>query len=112
MDVDPAEIGKNRAADIPIVGSLEHVIPKLAEALESRSNGGPPKAADWLETVRGWQRDNPFRYRNTPPLKPEYVIERLRELTARPGRDLDDRRRASTRCGRRSTSRSTSRGGG
>ncbi len=81
MDVDPAEIGKNRAADIPIVGSLEHVIPKLAEALESRSNGGPPKAADWLETVQGWQRDNPFRYRNTPPLKPEFVIERLRELT-------------------------------
>ncbi len=81
MDVDPAEIGKNRAADIPIVGSLEHVIPKLAEALESRSNGGPPKAGDWLETVQGWQRDNPFRYRNTPPLKPEFVIERLRELT-------------------------------
>ena len=81
MDVDPAEIGKNRAADIPIVGSLEHVIPKLAEALESRSNGGPPKAADWLETVQGWQRDNPFRYRNRPPLKPEFVIERLRELT-------------------------------
>jgi acetolactate synthase-1/2/3 large subunit len=81
MDVDPAEIGKNRAADIPIVGSLEHVIPKLAEALESRSNGGPPKPADWLETVQGWQRDNPFRYRNTPPLKPEFVIERLRELT-------------------------------
>ncbi|HVG66670.1 MAG TPA: biosynthetic-type acetolactate synthase large subunit [Gaiellales bacterium] len=81
MDVDPAEIGKNRAADIPIVGSLEHVIPKLAEALESRSNGGPPKAADWLETVQGWQRENPFRYRNTPPLKPEFVIERLRELT-------------------------------
>jgi acetolactate synthase-1/2/3 large subunit len=81
MDVDPAEIGKNRAADIPIVGSLEHVIPKLAEALESRRNGGPPKAADWLETVQGWQRDNPFRYRNRPPLKPEFVIERLRELT-------------------------------
>jgi acetolactate synthase-1/2/3 large subunit len=81
MDVDPAEIGKNRSADIPIVGSLELVIPKLAEALETRGNGGPPKAAEWLETVQGWHRDNPFRYRNTQPLKPEFVIERLRELT-------------------------------
>jgi acetolactate synthase-1/2/3 large subunit len=81
MDVDPAEIDKNRQAQIPIVGSLEHVIPKLAEALESRMNGGAPRAAEWLQTVKGWQRDHPFRYRNTPPLKPEYVIERLRDLT-------------------------------
>jgi acetolactate synthase I/II/III large subunit len=81
MDVDPAEIDKNRHAQIPIVGSLEHVVPKLAEALESRMNGGAPRAAEWLQTVKGWQRDNPFRYRNTPPLKPEYVIERLRDLT-------------------------------
>jgi acetolactate synthase I/II/III large subunit len=86
MDVDPAEIDKNRAAQIPIVGSLELVVPKLAEALESRANGGPPKAAEWLETVRGWKREHPFRYRNTPPLKPEYVIERLRDLTA--GQDV------------------------
>ncbi len=81
MDVDPAEIGKNREAQIPIVGSLEHVIPKLAEALESRTNGGPPNAAEWLATVQGWRRDHPFRYRNSLPLKPEYVIERLRDLT-------------------------------
>jgi acetolactate synthase I/II/III large subunit len=81
MDVDPAEIDKNRQAQIPIVGSLEHVVPKLAEALESRMNGGAPKAAEWLRTVQGWQRENPFRYRNTPPLKPEFVIERLREMT-------------------------------
>jgi acetolactate synthase-1/2/3 large subunit len=49
-------------------------------------NGGPPKAAEWLETVRGWKAENPFRYRNSEPLKPEFVIERLRDLTA--GRDV------------------------
>jgi acetolactate synthase I/II/III large subunit len=81
MDVDPAEIDKNRQAQIPIVGSLEHVIPKLADSLESRANGGPPRAAEWLATVRDWKREHPFRYRNTEPLKPEFVIERLRELT-------------------------------
>ena len=81
MDVDPAEIDKNRQAQIPIVGSLEHVIPKLADSLESRANGGPPRAAEWLATVREWKREHPFRYRNTEPLKPEFVIERLRELT-------------------------------
>ena len=32
--------------------------------------------------MRGWQRENPFRYRTAGPLKPEYVIERLRDLTA------------------------------
>jgi acetolactate synthase I/II/III large subunit len=82
IDVDPAEIDKNRAAQIPIVGSIELVVPKLADALETRKNGGPPKAAEWVETVHGWQRDNPFRYRRAGALKPEYVIERLRDLTA------------------------------
>ncbi|HEY0388267.1 MAG TPA: biosynthetic-type acetolactate synthase large subunit [Gaiellales bacterium] len=82
MDIDPAEIDKNRAAQIPIVGSLELVVPKLAEAVQSRMNGGPPKAAEWLRTVQGWKQEHPFRYRNTEPLKPEYVIERLRDLTA------------------------------
>jgi acetolactate synthase-1/2/3 large subunit len=82
MDVDPAEIDKNRHAEIPIVGSLELVVPKLAEALATRMNGGPPKASEWLDTVRGWKADHPFRYRNSEPLKPEYVIERLRDLTA------------------------------
>ena len=82
MDVDPAEIDKNRTAQIPIVGTLELVVPKLAEALQSRMNGGPPKAAEWLQTVQGWKQQHPFRYRNTAPLKPEFVIERLRDLTA------------------------------
>jgi acetolactate synthase-1/2/3 large subunit len=82
IDVDPAEIDKNRAAQVPIVGSIELVIPKLAEALESRTNGGPPRAAAWLDEVRGWQREFPFKYRKAGTLKPEYVIERLRDLTA------------------------------
>jgi acetolactate synthase-1/2/3 large subunit len=86
MDVDPAEIDKNRAADIPIVGSLELVVPRLAEAVEARRNGGAPRARPWLEQVRAWSTEHPLRYRNTPPLKPEYVVERLRDLTA--GRDV------------------------
>ena len=36
MDVDPAEIGKNREADIPIVGTIEQIVPKLTEAMQSR----------------------------------------------------------------------------
>jgi acetolactate synthase-1/2/3 large subunit len=85
MDVDPAEIDKNRHAQIPIVGTLELVVPKLADAVESRRNGGPPPD-EWLATVHRWQAEHPFRYRNEGPLKPEFVIERLRDLTA--GRDV------------------------
>jgi acetolactate synthase-1/2/3 large subunit len=85
MDVDPAEIDKNRLAQIPIVGTLELVVPKLADAVESRRNGGPPPE-EWLATVHGWQAEHPFKYRKDGPLKPEFVIERLRDLTA--GRDV------------------------
>jgi acetolactate synthase-1/2/3 large subunit len=86
MDVDPAEIDKNRQADIPIVGSLELVVPALADAVEGRRNGGPPGARDWLAQVEEWRARHPFRYRNVAPLKPELVVERLRDLTE--GRDV------------------------
>ena len=65
MDVDPAEIDKNRHAEIPIVGSLEHVVPKLAEALESRATAARRGRAEWLRDGAGWQAEHPFRYRRS-----------------------------------------------
>jgi acetolactate synthase I/II/III large subunit len=86
MDVDPAEIDKNRRADIPIVGSLDQVVPALLEAVLTRRGEGEPRAVPWLRQVCEWRERHPFRYRHRPPLKPEFVIERLRDLTR--GRDV------------------------
>jgi acetolactate synthase-1/2/3 large subunit len=82
-DVDPAEISKNRRADIPIVGELKVILPQIAEALsEIRRETGTFTHREWLEQVEEWRFKHPFRYRRAGALKPQYVIERLRDLLA------------------------------
>jgi acetolactate synthase-1/2/3 large subunit len=79
-DVDPAEIGKVRAADVPIVGDARRVLQQLIEAWADRP---APDRADWLDTLRGWQHRYPLRYDQRPDglIKPQFVIEELHRLT-------------------------------
>ncbi|HSF98034.1 MAG TPA: acetolactate synthase large subunit [Ornithinibacter sp.] len=79
-DIDPAEIGKNRRADVPIVGDCKAVLADLTEALDSDIDAG--RGGDytaWRERVAGWKESFPVGY--TEPeessLAPQYVIERL-----------------------------------
>jgi acetolactate synthase I/II/III large subunit len=83
-DVDPAEIGKNRRADVAIVGDLRLTLAGLADAVAAAvASGAEPDTAAWLATLDGWKRQFPLRYRQDPdgPLKPQYVTERLSALT-------------------------------
>jgi acetolactate synthase-1/2/3 large subunit len=84
-DIDPAEIGKNRAADVPIVGDARHVIDELIAAVEAGAAGpsaGDRPYADWwsqLEELRdryplGWEEPS------DGTLAPQYVIKRLGEI--------------------------------
>ena len=80
VDVDPAEIGKVRVPEVPIVGDARAVLAQLIEAWGERPT---PERTAWRETVRGWQRDHPLRYQQSPdgPLKPQYVVEELHRIT-------------------------------
>ncbi|MDX6540907.1 MAG: acetolactate synthase large subunit [Gaiellales bacterium] len=83
MDIDPAEISKNRTADVPIVGELREVLPQLTKAIAKlRESDSIINHREWLEQVEEWKFKYPFRYRRAGALKPEYVIERLRDLCA------------------------------
>jgi acetolactate synthase-1/2/3 large subunit len=83
VDIDPAEIGKNRRADVPIVGDCRDVIGKLAAELAKRQEeaGGPPDRSAWLARLEEWRRAYPYRYDQPAdgPLKPQFCIERLYE---------------------------------
>ena len=82
-DIDPAEIGKNRAVDVPIVGDARSVIHELNEILEAMiEERGRPDYSAWVKTVQGWQKKYPYKYTQTAdgPLKPEYVIEQIGKL--------------------------------
>ena len=83
-DIDPAEIGKNRAVDVPIVGDARSVIHELNEVLEAMiEERGRPEYTEWVKTVQGWKKKYPYRYTQAQdgPLKPEYVIEQIGKIT-------------------------------
>jgi acetolactate synthase-1/2/3 large subunit len=90
IDVDPAEIGKNVRADIPIVGDSEQVLAalnvRLGDLLASRRGREeelPPETSAWRAQVGGWRERYPLRYRQEEggALKPQFVVEQIYELT-------------------------------
>jgi acetolactate synthase I/II/III large subunit len=81
-DIDPAEIGKNRHADVPIVGDVKAVITDLIEALRRDGTIGSIKIDNWWEYLRGVQSTYPLSYgpQSDGSLSPEYVIEMLGKM--------------------------------
>ena len=82
-DIDPAEIGKNRAADVPIVGDARHVIEELIGAVAAEHKAGHrADISDWwvqLDDIRGRY---PLGWEEPPDgtLSPQYVLKRLGEI--------------------------------
>lgn len=82
-DIDPAEIGKNRPVDVPIVGDLREVIADLVPALEAEhAKVGRPDLAAWWHQLDTWRETYPLGYSPTDDghLSPQHVISRLGEL--------------------------------
>jgi acetolactate synthase-1/2/3 large subunit len=83
-DIDPAEIGKNRTADIPIVGDVAEIIPELITAIEAElAEGSHPDYGDWWNQLNRLRETYPLGY-DLPEdgsLSPQYVIERLGALS-------------------------------
>ncbi|MEP6624222.1 MAG: biosynthetic-type acetolactate synthase large subunit, partial [Acidimicrobiia bacterium] len=83
VDVDPAELGKVRRPDVPIVGDCRNVIERITVAVKAdQAKREWPDLSDWRATVKGWQVEHPLFYDQPEggPLKPQFVIEKLREL--------------------------------
>ncbi|MFI5931402.1 acetolactate synthase large subunit [Actinoplanes sp. NPDC051494] len=76
-DIDPAEIGKNRHADVPIVGDARHVIDELIAAIT-----GPSAIDPWWAALNDLRERYPLGYDEPTDgtLAPQYVIERIGEL--------------------------------
>ncbi len=84
VDIDPAELGKVRRPDVPIVGDCRLVIEALVEVLEAKGGlESQPDRSEWRSTLSGWQETYPLTYQPSEPgegLKPQYVLEQLRDL--------------------------------
>jgi acetolactate synthase-1/2/3 large subunit len=79
-DIDPAEISKNRMADVPIVGDCKEVITQLSAAVQTEYDAGHrADLTGWWAQVDSWRATYPLGYEEPADgsLAPQYVIERL-----------------------------------
>jgi acetolactate synthase-1/2/3 large subunit len=86
-DIDPAEIGKNRYADVPVIGDLGPIIRALIPAIEAEFKKNKPDLATWWRQMGSLREKYPLGY-NEPQdgsLSPQYVIERIGAITGPDG---------------------------
>jgi len=83
IDVDPSSISKNVPVDVPIVGDVKSVLNDLVAAIKASKN--KPNAAalkTWWKQIEEWKKIDCLRYEKTDKvIKPQFVIEKLYELT-------------------------------
>jgi acetolactate synthase-1/2/3 large subunit len=90
LDIDPAEIGKNRAPDLPIVGDAKRVLTKLVKILAELKPSMAPLNADhrkaWWQRIHGWMEEHPLKPEfSTTEIKPQHLmteIDRISQGTA------------------------------
>src|SRR3984957_11369705 len=86
VDIDPAEIGKNRAADLPIVGDVKRVLEKLTKVLQETASEGREQNSGarsaWWRQVRAWKAEHPLTPEvSTSEIKPQHVMREIDRLS-------------------------------
>ena len=83
VDIDPASIGKNVKVEIPIVGDAKQILGDLVKAVQKLDVKSKEKdIAPWWKQINSWQSFDSFNYdRNSDKIKPQYVLEKLYEVT-------------------------------
>jgi len=84
VDIDPAEQGKVRKPDVPIVGDCRLVTEEIVRAIRELQQGGAeqPDLGPWKSRISGWHEQFPTTYEQSAPgaaLKPQFCLEQLRD---------------------------------
>ena len=82
-DIDPAEIGKNRHADVAIIGDLKNILRALNPATKAALAKSQPDLTSWLTETYGWRSKFPLGYDKPSDgsVSPQYVIERIGKIS-------------------------------
>ena len=86
VDIDPAEIGKNRAPDVPIVGDVKRVLTKLnkllSEAAEPLHEGVQAGRKAWWNQIRRWKEDHPLQVvTSDTEIKPQHLMAEIDRIS-------------------------------
>ena len=76
IDIDPAEIDKNKKADVPIVGDLKNVLSEINKELE------PQDHKEWTDKVKEWKKEYPLAHRDVgkDKLLPQEVLKAINDI--------------------------------
>ncbi|MBI5681669.1 MAG: biosynthetic-type acetolactate synthase large subunit [Deltaproteobacteria bacterium] len=88
IDIDPTSISKNVRVDVPIVGDVRHVLKNMLKELDNLKQPkvgtdlkSVPRVPEWHEQITRWKETHKLSYKQNAQIKPQYVIEKLYELT-------------------------------
>ncbi len=82
IDIDPTSIRKNVPVAVPVVGDCRYTLNQLNRLLEEEDLGDVAQIRrPWFEQIETWKNESRMAYRQTDVIKPQYVIEKLYELT-------------------------------
>ncbi len=82
IDIDPTSIHKNVPVSIPIVGDCKAALKYMNQLLEKEPiDGLKQKRRNWLSQIEEWKSTKPLAYQQVEKIKPQYVVEKLYELT-------------------------------
>jgi acetolactate synthase-1/2/3 large subunit len=86
VDIDPAEIGKNRAPDVPIVGDVKRVLGKLNKLLAETPAPADEKIAEarrqWWQRIRGWKEEHPLQVvTSETEIKPQHLMQEIDRIS-------------------------------
>ena len=83
IDIDPSSIAKNVKVDVPIVGDIKQVLTDLSKAITASKRLPDTKALkNWWNQIKEWNSKDCLRYdRNSALIKPQFVVEKLYEVT-------------------------------
>ncbi|MDR2636976.1 MAG: biosynthetic-type acetolactate synthase large subunit [Zoogloeaceae bacterium] len=80
VDIDPSSISKRVRADIPIVGNVADVLDEMLKLLDEGFRASPELPA-WWRQIEGWRARNGLQYRQDKRIMPQFVVEKLYEVT-------------------------------
>ena len=79
VDIDPSSISKRVRVDVPIVGNVRDVLRDMLGLVQEES--ARPDIADWWQEIEAWRARESLKYSMNGGIKPQYVIEKLWEIT-------------------------------
>jgi len=82
IDIDPTSIRKNIPVSLPVVGDCRYTLEKMNTLIEAEDfNGLEERRAPWFEQIDAWKQESRMAYDQKQTIKPQYVIEKLYEMT-------------------------------